>query len=181
MFLTWKKIRADLLFSLAEIKFIHSNHGVLKSFAINQSESIINYMEILSFLISTNQNRALIARNFHLLKIPPIRIQLYLLGKAYLFWIQTIKIKLSFTVITVVSTNQNQVFTDFKIFYRSEQNYVYETSQSSNFTEFFWHNWHINLTQKWDDLVFLSGLYYCFDTQFKFWNFDQNFIDLFNF
>ena len=35
----------DLLFSLAEIKFIQSNHGVFKSFAINQSESSINYKE----------------------------------------------------------------------------------------------------------------------------------------
>ena len=36
----------DLLFSLAEIKFIQSNHGVFKSFAINQSESSINYKKI---------------------------------------------------------------------------------------------------------------------------------------
>ena len=39
----------DLLFSLAEIKFIQSNHGVFKSFAINQSESSINYKEIFIF------------------------------------------------------------------------------------------------------------------------------------
>ena len=32
----------DLLFSLAELKFIQSNHGVFKSFAINQSESDFN-------------------------------------------------------------------------------------------------------------------------------------------
>ena len=43
----------------------------------------------------------------------------------------------SFTVIFVVLTNQNEVFTDFKIFYRSEQNYVYEIPQSSNFTELY--------------------------------------------
>ena len=39
----------DLLFSLAEIKFIQSNHGVFKSFAINQSESSINYKENIIF------------------------------------------------------------------------------------------------------------------------------------
>ena len=49
LLLTWKKIRMDLLFSLAEIKCIHSNHGVFKSFAINQSESSINYKEIFIF------------------------------------------------------------------------------------------------------------------------------------
>ena len=41
------------------------------------------------------------------------------------------------TVIFVVLTNQNKIFTDFKISYRSEQNYVYETSQSVNFFDFF--------------------------------------------
>ena len=40
----------DLLFSLAEKKFIQSNHGVFKSFAINQSESSISYKEI--FILS---------------------------------------------------------------------------------------------------------------------------------
>ena len=34
-----------MLFSLAEIKTIQSNHEVFKSFAINQSESSINYKE----------------------------------------------------------------------------------------------------------------------------------------
>ena len=38
-----------LLFSLAEIKFIPSNYRVFKSFAINQSESSINYKEIFIF------------------------------------------------------------------------------------------------------------------------------------
>ena len=39
----------DLLFTLAELKFIQSNHGIFKSFAINQSESSINYYEIFIF------------------------------------------------------------------------------------------------------------------------------------
>ena len=39
----------DLLFILAEFKFIPSNHGVFKSFAINQLESSINYTEIFIF------------------------------------------------------------------------------------------------------------------------------------
>ena len=38
-----------LLFSLAEKKYIQSNHRVLKSFAINQSESSNNYKEIFIF------------------------------------------------------------------------------------------------------------------------------------
>ena len=37
----------DMLFRLAEIKIIQSNHGVFKS--INQSESSINYKEIFIF------------------------------------------------------------------------------------------------------------------------------------
>ena len=49
LLLTWKKIRIDLLFSLAEIKIIQSNHGVFKKFATNQSESSINYKEIFIF------------------------------------------------------------------------------------------------------------------------------------
>ena len=39
----------DLLFSLAEIKFFQSNHGVFKCLAINQSESSISYQEIFIF------------------------------------------------------------------------------------------------------------------------------------
>ena len=35
----------DLLLNLAEIKFIQSNHGVFKKFAINRSETSINYKE----------------------------------------------------------------------------------------------------------------------------------------
>ena len=34
----------------------------------------------------------------------------------------------------VVLSNQNGVFTDFEVFYRSEQSYVYEPSQSIVFT-----------------------------------------------
>ena len=41
----------DLFFSLAERKFIQSNHGVFESFAINQSESSINCKEILVFSV----------------------------------------------------------------------------------------------------------------------------------
>ena len=40
-------------------------------------------------------------------------------------------------VIFVVITNQNKVFTDFKVLCRSEPNYDYETSQSISSTEFF--------------------------------------------
>ena len=57
LLLTWNKISMDWLFSIAEIKFIQSNHGVFKRFAINQSESSINFNKFFSFLISTNQNR----------------------------------------------------------------------------------------------------------------------------
>ena len=53
-----------MLFSLAEIKIIQSKHGVFKRFAINQSESSINNRDFLSFLISTNQNRASIVMEF---------------------------------------------------------------------------------------------------------------------
>ena len=53
-----------MLDSLAEIKIIQSKHGVFKGFAINQSESSINYRDFLSFLISTNQNRASIVMEF---------------------------------------------------------------------------------------------------------------------
>ena len=49
-----------MLFSLAEIKIIQSNHGVFKNFVIAQSESRL----FLSFLISTNQNRASIVMEF---------------------------------------------------------------------------------------------------------------------
>ena len=42
LLLTWKKIQTDLVFSLAETKFVPSNHGVFKNFAINQSESTFN-------------------------------------------------------------------------------------------------------------------------------------------
>ena len=52
----------DLLFSLADIKFIQSNHRVFKSFAINQSESSINYKEI--FILSDiNQSESTF--NYH--------------------------------------------------------------------------------------------------------------------
>ena len=47
LFLTRKKIKTDMLFNLAEIKIIQSNHGVFKS--ISQSESSINYQEIFIF------------------------------------------------------------------------------------------------------------------------------------
>ena len=40
-------------------------------------------------------------------------------------------------VIFVVITNQNEAFTDFKVFCRSEPNKVYEISQSINFIEIF--------------------------------------------
>ena len=40
----------EMLFSLAEIKVIQANHGHFKSFAINQSESSINFKE--SFIFS---------------------------------------------------------------------------------------------------------------------------------
>ena len=39
----------NLLFSLAVIKFIQCDHGVLKSFAVKQSESSIHYKEMLIF------------------------------------------------------------------------------------------------------------------------------------
>ena len=42
LFLTCKKIRIEMLFSLAEIKIIQSKNRVFKSFAINQSESSFN-------------------------------------------------------------------------------------------------------------------------------------------
>ena len=54
MFLTWKKIRIDMLFSPTEMKFIQSNHGVFKRFT-NQNRALIKW-KILSILISTNQN-----------------------------------------------------------------------------------------------------------------------------
>ena len=38
-----------MLFSLAEIKIIQSNHGVFNCFAMSQSESSINYKEIFIF------------------------------------------------------------------------------------------------------------------------------------
>ena len=52
----------NLLFSLAEIKLFQSNHGVFKSFAINQSESSINYKK--SFICS-NINQSESASNGH--------------------------------------------------------------------------------------------------------------------
>ena len=47
LFLTRKKISMGMLFALAEIKIIQSNHGIFKS--INQSESSINYKETFIF------------------------------------------------------------------------------------------------------------------------------------
>ena len=46
----------------------------------------------------------------------------------------------TFTDIIVLITNQNEVITDFKKLCRSEPDYVYETSQSINFIEFYQHN-----------------------------------------
>ena len=56
----------DLLISLAENKFIQSNHRVFKSFAINQSESSINYkvMEFQINFMSNNQNGVLLLMGF---------------------------------------------------------------------------------------------------------------------
>ena len=45
-----------MLFSLAEIKIFQSNQGVFKSFAINQSESSINYREF--FFSDINQSES---------------------------------------------------------------------------------------------------------------------------
>ena len=54
----------DLLFSLAEIKFIQSNHGVLKVLlSTNQNRALI-IRKFLSFLISTNQNRLSMVMEF---------------------------------------------------------------------------------------------------------------------
>ena len=54
-----------MLFCLTKMRIIQSNHGVFKSFAINQSESSITYEEFLKiFLISTNQNRASMVMKF---------------------------------------------------------------------------------------------------------------------
>ena len=53
-----------MLFSLAEVKIIQINHEVFKNFAISQSESSINFKQFLSFLISTNQNRASMVMEF---------------------------------------------------------------------------------------------------------------------
>ena len=50
-----------MLFSLAEVKFIQSNQGVLLS--INQNRALIK-RKFLSSLISTNKNRASIVMKF---------------------------------------------------------------------------------------------------------------------
>ena len=64
LFLTWKKIRMDKLISLAEIKIIQSIHGNFKSFAINQSESSINYKE---FFIFSDINQSESSFNSHVI------------------------------------------------------------------------------------------------------------------
>ena len=57
VFSMWKKIRMELLLSLAEIEIIQSNHGVFENFTINQSESSITYKKVLNFLFfSINQS-----------------------------------------------------------------------------------------------------------------------------
>ena len=50
LILTRKKIRMDIiLLEQAEIKLIKGNHGVFKSFEINQSESSITYEQMFIF------------------------------------------------------------------------------------------------------------------------------------
>ena len=75
-----EKIRMKMLFSLAELKIIQSNHGVFKNFAINQSELSINYEEIFIFsdinqsesssnchgiFNKLNDNQSELSSNFH--------------------------------------------------------------------------------------------------------------------
>ena len=62
MFLTRKKVRMDMLFRLAEIKIIQSNHGIFKS--INQSESSINYKETFFF---SDINQSELSFNSHVI------------------------------------------------------------------------------------------------------------------
>ena len=57
-----KRIRMDMLFSLAGKKIIQCNHGVLKILSINQSESSVNYMEVFIFS-NINQSESSIIYN----------------------------------------------------------------------------------------------------------------------
>ena len=125
-----------LLLCLAETKNFQSNHEVFKS------------------LVSTNQNRALLMKkSFVLFDIKQsessfnghgifnkFKINQSELSSTSHAFFNNNSIKqpnFSSLVIFVVKTNQNEVFTDFKLLYRSFSNFVYETSQSINFIEFF--------------------------------------------
>ena len=82
-------------FSLAELKSFQSNHGVFKSFAINQSESSINYKEIFifsdinhsessfnghGFFNKFNVNQSKLSSFFHGLLIPFVDIRDFFTG-----------------------------------------------------------------------------------------------------
>ena len=107
-----------ILFGQAEIKINQSNHGAFRSFDINQSESSFTLRKFLSFLTSPNHNQSFTQN-----------------GVSNVFDIKQPSIPSH--VLFVRLTNQNEVFKDFKNFFRSQQNYVYETSQPITFTKFF--------------------------------------------
>ena len=111
----------DMLFSLAELKIIQSNHGVFKNFAIKQSESSFNGH-----------------KNFNKFNVNLSELS----SSSHLFFnnFDIKQLSIPSQVIFVVITNQNEVFTHFKILCRSELNHVYETSQSISFIELVEHN-----------------------------------------
>ena len=105
----------NILFGQVE-KNLQSNHGVLKS--INQSESSVSYKKVFVFF-DTNHSESSITYD-----------------EIFIFFdINQSELSVRSHVIFVVLSNQNKLFIDFKLFFWSEQNYVYETSQSIIFLE----------------------------------------------
>ena len=103
----------DLLIILAEIKFIQSNHGVFKRFAINQSESSITYWEIfICFAINQSDSSFTGHGNFNKFNVSQSEFS----STSHRFF-NSFDIKRSSIpsqVIFVVITNQNEVFTGFE-------------------------------------------------------------------
>ena len=93
-------------------------------------------MELSEALISTNQNRALLIRKFLTFLTSTNHNQSFTQnGVSNVFDIKQPSIPSQ--VLFVRLTNQNEVFKGHKTFLRSQQNYVFETSQPITFIKFF--------------------------------------------
>ena len=133
-----------IYFGPAEIKLSNLSLEFSKVvISTNQNLSLHIRKFFYSFLMATKQNRAFtqirVFKNFDVKKSESSN---------------------SSQVKFVVLTSQKEVLTDFKTYFKSEQNDVYETSQSTNFSELC-----SNITKRYfrhqSDVkqILLSGLY----------------------